>query len=171
MSTKAKISLSLFSFLVSAFFILALAENGYSGIEFAVGCCTVGDSCVGCESGCAISSLECQAGGGTGIKTDLICVDKGAGADCVDPSDSSGCCEISAGECLDEQIDYFTCTGEAGGIAWFESNDCSEVPQCSESPSVSNIPTLGEWGMIALAAVLVLAGVIYFTRRRRMTSV
>ncbi|HVY55788.1 MAG TPA: IPTL-CTERM sorting domain-containing protein [Thermodesulfobacteriota bacterium] len=37
-------------------------------------------------------------------------------------------------------------------------------------PAVRNIPTLGEWGMIAMAGALGLAGLM-FARRRRITSV
>lgn len=170
MSMRKHLTIHLFSFLIVSLFFLATPEKGQAGLPFAVGCCISGDSCVGCESGCAISTAECVALGGAFSDTDAICVDKGAGADCVGPADNSGCCQISSDECLDEQIDYFTCTGEAGGIAWFQGTDCSEVPQCGESPQVSNIPALGEWGMIALAVVLVIAGVIYFAHRRRHSA-
>lgn len=166
MSIRARVS---FSFLFTVFFIFASAENGYSGIEFAVGCCRLNDSCVGCESGCAISSPECQAGGGTSLQTNFICVDEGAGATCDSPGDNSGCCLVSQGDCLEEQIGYFTCIDDAGGTAWFQSTDCSEVPQCSQS-SAADIPTLGEWGMIALAGALGLAGLIFVRRRRGLIA-
>jgi len=170
MMLRTQSTLCLFAFLTTSLFLLAIPQKGFSGLDVSAPvCCISGDSCVGCESGCSIPSAECAASGGDGQK-EAVCVDNGSSASCDDPGGTQGCCVIAEGECLDNPIDYFSCAFEAGGTSWFQGTDCSEIPQCSESPSVSNILTLGEWGMIALAVVLVIAGFIYFTLRRRHSA-
>lgn len=170
MSMRKQVSLRLFSVLFVGLFFLATPESGYSGVPGApmVGCCISDGSCVGCESGCAILEADCIADGGNIADLDVICVDQGAGATCQSPGGDQGCCVISQGDCLDEPIDISSCIREVFGIAWYDNPDCSQVPQCIPQP---NIPTLGEWGLYALAGLLVLTGVIYYARRRRMTSI
>ncbi|MEW6146169.1 MAG: IPTL-CTERM sorting domain-containing protein [Thermodesulfobacteriota bacterium] len=51
------------------------------------------------------------------------------------------------------------------GFFNFSIDDVTCVAQVSE-----NIPTLGEWGMIAMAGLLGLAGLIYARRRRSLTA-
>ena len=171
---KNRFSLFLATFLIIGFFFLALPEKGYSGTNGinSLGCCLHDPSglCVGCElADCAIAEDGCQATGDVYIGGH-ICMD-GTPVECVDPFDDEGCCVISAGDCNDNQTFSFPggCN-DVGGIAWFLRTDCSEVPLCARPPT--NVPTLSGWGLISLAVVLGILGIVGFMviRRRKVTA-
>jgi len=170
---KNKLSLFVTTFLIVGFFVLALPEKGYSGINGIpqLGCCLIppGDICTGCGSqDCSILDSECTAlSSDNQLSGGKVCVD---GTTCVDPFDDRGCCVISAGRCIENQTLTLGggCDAE-GGRAWFLRTDCSEVPECA---FVADVPTLSGWGLISLAVVLGIMGIVGFMvmRRRKVSA-
>ncbi|HSC34881.1 MAG TPA: IPTL-CTERM sorting domain-containing protein [Thermodesulfobacteriota bacterium] len=75
-----------------------------------------------------------------------------------------GCCQLTDG-CIDA-IDLppnAVCLSEF----FVENAFCDqETGQCTPIPIVSNIPTLSEWGLIAMAGILGIAGFIIIRRRK-----
>jgi len=165
---RTRLTLSAFTLLLTSLLFLSITQESYSGTTAMTPiCCTLGDSCVGCESGCAIPSAECAASGGSGEK-EAYCVDNGTGASCEDPGGAQGCCVIAEDDCSGP-TDYATCAFEAGGTYWFEGSDCSEVSMCSAAPGPvlnTTIPTLNEWGLIIVTVLLGIAGLLVIRKRR-----
>ncbi|HSC35200.1 MAG TPA: IPTL-CTERM sorting domain-containing protein, partial [Thermodesulfobacteriota bacterium] len=109
--SKDMISLFITAFLIAGSFILALPENGYSGIaEPPTGCCI------------------------------------GPNDECVNFGDLPVACLI------DSVVENGTCSVEGpGGIC---------------APGPAPIPTLSEWGLIAMAGVLGMAGFLIIRKRK-----
>jgi len=155
------ISTFVIALLVFGFFILALPEKGYSGLN-PLGCCAPSDTaCSGCgDLDCAISAVEC--GADSEFILNAVCIE---GTDCmIFQKDVPGCCVLSTGNCLGVG-DFEECNGV--GVAWFQETDCSEVPQCA--PIISPIPTISKWGLIAMAGILGIVGFMVI-RRRKVTA-
>ena len=171
---KNQFSLFVATFLIIGFFFLALPEKGISGIG-PLGCCKIppGTICTGCGSqDCSILDSECIAlGSANQISGGSVCVD---GTTCIIPEDTPGCCVLLDGNCdvrvLDDDLEpELGCSTE--GIAWFLETDCSEVSQCPQSV-VPAVPTLSGWGLMSLAVVLGILGLVGFMvlRRRKVTA-
>jgi len=167
---KNRFSLFVATFLIVGLFFVALPEKGYSGVDpLPLGCCQAGgDTCIVCELGdCAIREAECLAIGGLEIDPTQIC-DLNM-VSCTFPQNNAlGCCVITAGKCNEDQQlrGNGGCEGDSG-IAWFLDTECSEIPQCAPIPT--NVPTLNEWGLIAMASILGIAGFLVM-RRRKVTA-
>ena len=85
--------------------------------------------------------------GYSGVSTELFCC-QGEGQ-CVDTIQDPGLFCI-----VDDVVENATCDQETG--------------VCTQIPTVSNIPTLSEWGLMAMAGVLGIAGFIIIRRRKAM---
>jgi hypothetical protein len=71
------------------------------------------------------------------------------------------CCQFPGG-CFNFDDDPILCDGQV-----IENATCNEDAGVCVSPSVANpIPTLSEWGLIAMAGVLGIAGYLIVRRRR-----
>ena len=169
MILKNRFSLFIATFLIIGFFFIAMPEEGYSGIDpTSFGCCgTPGDSCIVCELGdCAIRGDECNNIGGAFMLQGSVC-DSNI-VSCTDNFEGPGCCVLSAGNCNNNQS--IGACDEGEGLAWFLGIDCAEIPQCAPPPK--NVPTLSGWGLISLAIVLGILGILGFIvmRRRKATA-
>jgi len=98
------------AFLTFGFLLLALPEEGFSGVSTDVDCC----------------QMEGQ---------------------CSDTIDNPGFICI-----VDDVVENAFCDQETG--------------VCTQIPTVSNIPTLSEWGLMAMAGVLGIAGFIIIRKRK-----
>jgi exosortase sorting signal-containing protein len=152
-------------FLVFSFLLFALPEIGISSVP--QGCCIneATDSCVGCVDGCATQEDFCIEQGGT-VAGEGICFDSPVGAICGETASEVGCCVVSPGECVDN-TDSRGCFDTELGITWNPGNICSQVAECTVT---RNIPTLSEWGLIAMAGILGIAGLIIAIRKRNLTA-
>ena len=85
---------------------------------------------------------------------------------CVAPP--GGCCIFAKNDC--EFNSGLSCEME-GGKFTDPGVQCSEVPQCAPLPP-TNVPTLSGWGLLSLAVVLGILGIVGFMviRRRKVTA-
>lgn len=131
------------------------------------GCCTTesdGGQCVACPEGetCLTSEDFCEAQ--DGFFSNGGCFEDSGEVTCGDFEAADGCCVVEPGSCIDD-IDFDTCFFEVSSSTelWVSNTSCSEVPQCTPT---RNIPTMSNWGLIALAAVIVLVGIWGITRKK-----
>jgi hypothetical protein len=168
MMIKNQISLFAATFFIIGFFFLTLPEKGLGGTPL-LGCCKDAAGCIGCGTleVCAIRGFDCPGQPVTDFFPGEMCNTSGVD-DCKTPDQNLGCCVISAGNCNDGE-EIVDCDG-LQGIAWFEVDNCSEVPQCA--PIVTDVPTLSGWGLLSLAVVLGILGIAGFMviRRRKATA-
>ena len=160
------ISTLVIALLVFGFFILALPEKGYSGVN-PLGCCVDNNLCVGCEIDCSTSKSFCTSKDGA-FEEGGVCVNPGGGEICGGfLGNPMGCCVTEQGNCIDDQT--FNQCNIAEGEIWLSERSCFEVPECAAPAVVSAVPTLTQWSLIAVAVVL---GVISFIviRRKKASS-
>jgi hypothetical protein len=76
------------------------------------------------------------------------------------------CCQITAESCFDTENPLpIECPQEdifSGSLCNFDTGQCVSVPR--------NIPTLSEWGLIATAGILGIAGFLVLRRRKHITA-
>lgn len=158
--TKTILTLLASIFLFSVM-LFSLPEEGHSGMAFSLGCCTSVSptECLGCpdtESNCAIPQGQClNMEGEQFFAGGQVCIDSPVGGICEAPDDT-GCCVLSAGTCTDDTV-----VSECGGELWIESASCEAVVLCGPR----SIPTLSWWGLIAMAGIIGIAGLIAVRRR------
>jgi len=158
-------TLTLFAFLVFSFLLFALPQISVASVP--QGCCIndATNSCFGCiGGGCATQEEFCGDNGGT-VAGEGICFEGGAGAFCGNTISELGCCVIEPGDCV-QDVDSRDCFDNEHGIFWHPANGCSQVQQCLPQ---RDVPTLSEWGLIAMAGILGIAGLIVI-RRRKVTA-
>jgi len=170
MMIKNRVSLFIATFLIIGSFFLALPEKGYSGFDpLVLGCCRPDsmDSCIGCESGCAITAMACGADIDVPFTPGNYCEAVDGGAECNLARDD-GCCVTLQGECRDETIS--SCQSDQNvNNKWFSSS-CAEVPECPAAPvAPASIPTFNQWGLLAMASILGIVGFMVI-RRRKVTA-
>ena len=168
MKIKTNLYIFIVSFLIAGFLFQTINTELAGAIAVVPGCCTTeegGGECVACPEGdtCFASSTFC-VGEDLFFSSVGACVDDGEGAMCVETEPVDGCCVIEPGNCVNE-IDIESCfIGQSEFPDIFVSGQsCGNVPQCIPT---RNVPTLSNWGLIALAAVLVLVGIWAITRKK-----
>ena len=164
---KIKTTLVLTTFLLVGLVFQLLNTNVAFGVGPVLGCCTtdgIGSQCVGCPEGepCTSTSDYCDSQDGLFLKG--ACRDMGEGAQCVAVAEQEGCCVLENGACenLGASDGCFIREGSPGEI-FVGGVSCSLVPQCTPT---RNIPTMSNWGLVALAAVIILVGVWGITRKK-----
>lgn len=175
MLNKNHILASIVTILVIGFFFLSKPETSFAG--FAMGCCILNNECVGCETGCQVTSDLCDIEGGTlDTSPGSTCVkEPGQAASCVAIGSANGCCEVSAQQCVDDppvmRNDCFN--GQVGNnmSSFFPDQGFMCVGNSCVSPPP--IPTLNQWGKIITMVVIglfALIGVFAMRRRKAVTS-
>ena len=178
----SKVSLAFGSAIMVAFCSRAEAYAGVGGCPPSDNDCCVASpddspGCVDvtcCEAICAGDGFCCD------VIWDFVCADEAvansdAGGPCVcgpgdpgscfEPNQTPGCNDPVCEECVCA-LDPFCCD-----IAYDE--DCvfiAETDCAEECGAVGAIPTVSEWGMIALAALLLAVGMRQSIRRPRQAS-
>jgi len=164
MKITNSLSLIVLSIMYVTFLTVIFPKIGVSQ-PATLGCCYNRDAneCVGCVGNCSLSQELCGSNswyvnGDEGYKCVLVPPDQDQSCE---PASGPGCCEYNERNCVDD-VDFSACNGV--GVAWFEQESCSNVPQCLQAVQAP-IPTLTNWGFIALGGILVAAG-LYAIRRR-----
>lgn len=143
-----------------------------TNVALAVGptiqCCTTeqdGGQCVGCPEGAICTSTVdfCESEGGF-LGLGNSCFNNPDGAQCGTAIESAGCCVLENGTCEDlgASDGCFLREGSPGEI-FVGGLSCSLVPQCTPT---RNIPTMSNWGLLTLAAIIILVGVWGITRKK-----
>ena len=162
MLNRNQISLFIVSFLVVGFFYLSLPQKGLAQ----GGCCRTPDNafCLGCDKDCAATENYCEEHGGLFIGATEACVSEFG--DCGSlPEATTGCCLKTQSACA-ENLTFDQCFSENNGQFWNANEACSEVPECQEARPV---PTMNQWGMIVLAIVLGIGGILFYRSRMART--
>ena len=158
-----RVSAFVVSFLLIGFFLMAVPQNSYAGVDpTALGCCVDNNgTCLTCGGldDCAVQESQCDAVNGN-FTEGQICFETMLDG-CAGPDNVPGCCIINRGVCQGG-IDINECT-IAGGLTWVFDQSCSEQLQCT---SPKNVPSLSQWGLVAVAAVLGIVGLFGVLRRR-----
>ena len=153
-------------FLVFSF--IFISSSDYANAQGDFGCCRSVDApnvpageCVGCEGeNCSVSGAYCTSVGG--FITGGTCISQPEGAICEQLNFSAGCCAIAPGQCL-EDTEFDDCIFVEEGILLAQGESCSVIELCE--PLERNVPSLSQWGLIALAGVLGILGLIVIRRR------
>ena len=173
MKVNTKITAFIAVFILTGLMFYVLNTNFAHGIAppgppgQVAGCCTTADGggqCVGCPEGgtCLSTGDFCESEGGFFEKGACSVVD--GSASCGGAVAGTGCCVIEPGSCVSDISGDSCFSGEFSEVEIFVAGAaCSEVPQCTIT---RNIPTMSNWGLIALAAVFVLAGIWAITRKK-----
>lgn len=173
MATNKLTSTLLISIVVLTLAFFALPDQGVAGIGMDVGCCRTVDQdpfepggvCVGCmQTGCITLESYCESEGGF-IGPGTCNPGNPAGATCGFGPQTGGCCVTAEQGCIDD-IAAEPCFDGEGGIIYAGLTSCTELTECKVE---RDVPALGQWGFIALAAVLGLFAVIMIARSRKAT--
>ena len=153
------------SLLLLGLLSLAFPHDSYGGIAMSpLGCCVDNDGvCLGCgeSESCAITEDQCNILVDGNFTEGEACFEEQADG-CGGPDALPGCCVIARGQCIGG-INLPECNN-ADGIEWITETSCDELLQCQQA--TRNVPSLSQWGLIAVAAVIGIAGLFGILRRR-----
>jgi len=107
----------------------------------------------------------------------LALPEKGYSGNPMPPNGPFGCCQVPVDICLAEEQqcckdfefdEVNLCIVEGG--TFITGGSCQDNGLCTSPEVITPIPTISQWGLIAMASILGVIGIIMIIRRKKVTA-